>query len=56
MLRAAHSAARKDCADNVDQTFTVNLSGEVANGSWNLRVQDTAAQDTGFINSWKLTL
>jgi secreted trypsin-like serine protease len=43
-------------ADNVDQTFTVNLSGEVANGTWNLRVQDAAAQDTGFINSWRLTL
>ena len=43
-------------ADNVDQTFSVNLSGEVANGTWNLRVRDAAAQDTGFINSWKLTL
>jgi secreted trypsin-like serine protease len=43
-------------ADNVDQTFTVNLSGQVANGTWNLRVQDAAAQDTGFINSWRLSL
>jgi len=43
-------------ADNIDQTFTVNLSSEVRNGTWNLRVQDAAAQDTGFINSWTLTL
>ncbi len=43
-------------ADNVDQTFTVNLSTEVANGTWNLRVRDAASLDTGFINSWKLTL
>ena len=43
-------------ADNVDQTFTVNLSSEVRNGTWNLRVQDAAAIDTGFINSWTLTL
>ncbi|HET9139846.1 M14 family metallopeptidase [Actinophytocola sp.] len=43
-------------ADNVDQTFTVNLSTEAANGTWNLRVQDAASLDTGFINSWKLTL
>jgi aminopeptidase S len=43
-------------ADNVDQTFTVNIAGEVANGTWNLRVRDAAAQDTGFVNSWKLTL
>jgi subtilisin-like proprotein convertase family protein len=43
-------------ADNIDQTFTVNLSSEVANGTWNLRVQDAAAADTGFINSWTLNL
>lgn len=43
-------------ADNVDQTFTVNLSSEVANGTWNLRVRDAARLDTGFINSWKITL
>jgi subtilisin family serine protease len=43
-------------ADNVDQTFTVNLSSEGRNGTWRLRVQDAAAIDTGFINSWTLTL
>jgi Zn-dependent metalloprotease/subtilisin-like proprotein convertase family protein len=43
-------------ADNIDQTFTVNLSSEVANGTWRLRVQDAAALDTGFINSWTLNL
>jgi len=43
-------------ADNVDQTFTVNLSSEVRNGTWTLRVQDAATLDTGFINSWTLTL
>ena len=39
-------------ADNLDQVYTVNLSSEVANGAWKLRVQDAAAADTGFINSW----
>ncbi|HEV8562450.1 MAG TPA: M14 family metallopeptidase [Actinophytocola sp.] len=43
-------------ADNVDQTFTVNLGSEVANGTWNLRARDAARLDTGFINSWKITL
>jgi len=43
-------------ADNIDQTYTVNLSGEAANGAWKLRVQDAAAIDTGYINSWTLTL
>ncbi|MFJ8585314.1 M4 family metallopeptidase [Streptomyces sp. NPDC093595] len=44
-----------DSADNVKATYTVNASSEVANGAWKLRVQDKAAQDTGYINSFKLT-
>jgi Zn-dependent metalloprotease len=42
-------------ADNLNTTYTVNASSEVANGVWKLRVQDNAAVDTGYINSWKLT-
>ncbi|MFE2014995.1 M4 family metallopeptidase [Streptomyces sp. NPDC059491] len=42
-------------ADNIQQTFTVNASSEVANGAWKLRVQDKAGADTGYINSFKLT-
>ena len=49
------SASSSDSADNVIATYTVNASGETANGTWKLRVQDTAAQDTGRVNSWKLT-
>ncbi|MFF0744595.1 M28 family metallopeptidase [Streptomyces sp. NPDC004111] len=44
-----------DSADNVVETYTVNASSEVANGVWKLRVQDVASQDTGTLNSWKLT-
>ncbi|WPO71252.1 M4 family metallopeptidase [Streptomyces sp. KN37] len=44
-----------DSADNVKETYTVNASSEVANGAWKLKVQDKAAQDTGYINSWKVT-
>ncbi|MET7717757.1 M4 family metallopeptidase [Streptomyces sp. NPDC005407] len=44
-----------DSADNVQATYTVNASSEVANGTWKLRVQDKAAYDTGYINSVKLT-
>ncbi|WP_212845885.1 proprotein convertase P-domain-containing protein [Catellatospora sp. IY07-71] len=43
-------------ADNINQTYTVNLSTEVKNGTWTLRVQDAAANDVGYINSWTLTL
>ncbi|MBR8639559.1 M4 family metallopeptidase [Streptomyces tuirus] len=42
-------------ADNIATTYTVDASSEVANGVWQLRVQDNAARDTGYINSWKLT-
>jgi subtilisin-like proprotein convertase family protein len=42
-------------ADNLNTTYTVNASSEVANGVWNLRVQDNAAIDTGYINGWTLT-
>jgi Zn-dependent metalloprotease len=42
-------------ADNINTTYTVNASSEAANGTWLLRVQDNAAIDTGYINSWKLT-
>ncbi|MCL8014320.1 S8 family serine peptidase [Streptomyces sp. AS02] len=49
------SASSSDSADNVNTTYTVNASSETANGTWKLRVQDTAAQDTGTLNSWKLT-
>ncbi|ELP69399.1 M4 family metallopeptidase [Streptomyces turgidiscabies] len=44
-----------DSADNVNEPYTVNASSEVANGTWQLRVQDKAAQDTGKINGWKIT-
>ncbi|KUN35252.1 peptidase M4 [Streptomyces longwoodensis] len=49
------SFSSSDSADNVQATYTVDASSEVANGTWALRVQDQAAQDTGYINSWSLT-
>ncbi|MEV6592688.1 S8 family serine peptidase [Streptomyces acidicola] len=49
------SASGTDSADNVITTYTVNASSEIANGTWKLRVQDTATLDTGTLNSWKLT-
>jgi secreted trypsin-like serine protease len=41
--------------DNINQTYTVNLSGEALNGTWRLRVNDNANADTGYINSWSVT-
>ncbi|WP_284576275.1 M28 family metallopeptidase [Streptomyces sp. 2P-4] len=42
-------------ADNIVGSYTVNASSETANGVWNLRVRDAAAQDVGYVNSWKIT-
>jgi PKD repeat protein len=41
--------------DNINKTVTLNLSSEVLNGTWKLRVNDNAAQDTGRIDSWSVT-
>ncbi|MEU5955367.1 M4 family metallopeptidase [Streptomyces sp. NPDC047525] len=49
------NSSANDSADNIVETYTVNASSEVANGTWKLKVQDVAAQDVGRINSWKLT-
>lgn len=49
------NSSSSDSADNVIATYTVNASSEPANGTWRLRAQDVAAQDTGYINGWSLT-
>ena len=41
--------------DNIIKTYTVDLSTEALNGTWKLRVNDNAAADTGYINSWSVT-
>ncbi|MER6915790.1 M28 family metallopeptidase [Streptomyces sp. NPDC000594] len=50
------SASTNDSADNVIETYTVDASAESADGEWRLRARDVSAQDTGFIDSWRLTL
>jgi secreted trypsin-like serine protease len=50
------NSSSSDSADDVNATYTVNASGEARNGTWKLRVRDVYAQDTGYINSWKLTV
>ncbi|MGD9483665.1 M14 family zinc carboxypeptidase [Streptomyces sp. TRM70308] len=42
--------------DDIDQTYTVNLSSEAADGTWNLRVTDSATWDTGTLLGWELTV
>jgi subtilisin family serine protease len=49
------NSSNSDSADNVNATYTVNLSSEAANGTWTLRVQDVALFDSGRIDTWTLT-
>ena len=42
--------------DNIDRTFTVNLSSEAANGTWRLEVRDNSPMDIGFLSRWSLDL
>ncbi len=40
---------------NINRTYTVNLSSEALNGTWRLRAADRASVDTGRIDSWSVT-
>ncbi|MET4730776.1 serine protease [Lysobacter enzymogenes] len=42
-------------ADNLNRSYTVNLSSEALNGTWRLRAADRASVDTGRIDSWSLS-
>jgi len=41
-------------ADDINQTYSRNLSSEVANGTWTLRVRDAASLDTGYLDNWTI--
>ena len=42
-------------ADNIVQTFNVNLSSEALNSTWNHRVKANLNADSGYIDSWSIT-
>jgi subtilisin family serine protease len=50
------SSSSSDSADNVQTTYTANLSSEAADGAWKLSVRDVYSSDTGTIGSWTLTV
>ncbi|MEU7753251.1 S8 family serine peptidase [Micromonospora sp. NPDC049101] len=50
------NSSTSDSADNVNATYTTNVSGEAADGIWRLQVRDTYSADTGYINTWTLTV
>lgn len=44
-----------DSADNVNATYTKDLSAYNADGVWKLRVRDVYTWDTGYIDNWSIT-
>ncbi len=46
----------RDSSANVDGLSTLNLSKELRNGTWKIRVKDTFRTDVGHIDSWTITL
>ena len=50
------SSTSGDNVRDLVATYTVNLSAEARNGTWKLRVTDVFAGDTGYVDSWTLTV
>ncbi len=42
-------------SNNINQTYSVNLSSESLNGTWTLRVSDNARGDVGYLDGWSIT-
>ncbi|MEU5694318.1 S8 family serine peptidase [Actinosynnema sp. NPDC020468] len=55
-VRQLKAPSGTDAADDVDATYTLDLSGEDANGQWLLKVKDVYLQDSGYLDSWTLDL
>nr|WP_246258318.1 S8 family peptidase [Amycolatopsis anabasis] len=45
-----------DSVANLDTQYPVNASAKSANGTWKLKVQDVYSIDTGYLDSWSLTV
>ncbi len=40
--------------NNINESVTINAGTTAANGTWGLKVIDSAGQDTGYIDSWSI--
>ena len=41
--------------NDINQTYSVSVGNKDSSGSWNLKVQDSAGADTGYIDFWSIT-
>lgn len=42
-------------ANDINQSYTVEVGSKDSAGTWNLRAKDSAGQDTGYIDSWTIS-
>lgn len=42
-------------ANDINETYSLSLSGDNVDGTWQLKAVDNASRDTGSIDSWSLT-
>lgn len=43
-------------ADNIDRSYTFDMSGATADGDWILEALDVSSKSAGFIDSWTITV
>ncbi|MEV4515124.1 S8 family serine peptidase [Dactylosporangium sp. NPDC049525] len=55
-VKRLKAASSKDKAKNLNAAYTVNLSSRLKNGTWKLRVRDSYKGNTGYLDSWTLTV
>ena len=41
--------------DNINQTYSANMTGVESSGIWTLKAVDSARRDTGYIDTWSLS-
>jgi subtilisin-like proprotein convertase family protein len=55
-VKRLKAASSRDKAKNLHATYTVNVSSRLKNGTWKLRVRDSYKGNTGYLDSWTLTV
>jgi subtilisin-like proprotein convertase family protein len=55
-VKRLKAASAKDKAKNLNAVYTVNMGSRLKNGTWKLRVRDSYKANTGYLDSWTLTV
>jgi subtilisin family serine protease len=55
-VKRLKAANKRDAGRNVDAVYVVNMASKNRNGAWKLRVRDSYKGNTGYIDSWTITV